>query len=107
MADGPEGLASVLADADARRRMKSFRSILSAGGDWERIVLLDHDAYPDYGRRSIGSIAAERGQEGLDCIYDLLLGAIETMESLMVLIDCHNAGPTPHGFPAPSVDAGL
>ncbi|MCE2527478.1 MAG: amidohydrolase family protein [Actinomycetia bacterium] len=101
MADGPEGLASVLADADARRRMKSFRSILSAGGDWGRIVLLDHDAYPDYGRRSIGSIAAERGQEGLDCIYDLLLGAIETMESLMVLIDCHNAGQHRTAFAHP------
>ncbi|MCQ3804974.1 MAG: amidohydrolase family protein [bacterium] len=101
MADGPQGLASVLADADARRRMKSFRSILSAGGDWERIVLLDHDAYPDYGRRSIRSIAAERGQEGLDCIYDLLLGAIETMESLMVLIDCHNAGQHRTAFAHP------
>ena len=91
MADGLDGLASVLADPEARRRMKSFRSILSAGGDWERIVLLDHDAYPGYGRRSIRSVAAERGQEALDCIYDLLLGAIETMESLMVLIDCHSA----------------
>ena len=91
MANGPDGLASVLADPETRGRMKSFRSILSAGGDWERIVLLDHHAYPGYGRRSIGSIAAERGQKPLDCIYDLLLGAIETMESLMVLIDCHSA----------------
>lgn len=91
MAEGVAGLAAALSDPQARRRMKGFRSILSAGGDWERIVLLDHDAYPGYGRRSIGSIAAERGQEALDCIYDLLLGAIETMESLMVLIDCHSA----------------
>ena len=91
LANGLDELTSVLTSQDARRRMKSFRSILSAGGDWDRIVLLDHDAYPDYGRRSIRSIAAERGQEALDCIYDLLLGAIETMESLMVLIDCHSA----------------
>ncbi len=101
MAAGLDGLASALADPDARQRMKSFRSILSAGGDWERIVLLDHDAYPDYGRRSIRSIAAERGQEGLDCIYDLLLGAIETMESLMVLIDCHSAGQQRTAFAHP------
>ncbi len=91
LANGLDELTCVLTSQDARRRMKSFRSILSAGGDWDRIVLLDHDAYPDYGRRSIRSIAAERGQEALDCIYDLLLGAIETMESLMVLIDCHSA----------------
>jgi len=101
MANGLDGLASVLADPDARREMKSFRSILSAGGDWERIVLLDHDTYPDYGRRSIRSIAAERGQEGLDCIYDLLLGAIETMESLMVLIDCHSADQHRRAFAHP------
>ena len=101
MADGLDGLASVLSDRQARWRMKSFRSILSAGGDWERIVLLDHPAYPDYGRRSVGSIAAERGQEGLDCIYDLLLGAIETMESLMVLIDCHSAEQQKTAFAHP------
>ncbi len=101
MANGADGLASVLSDPEARRRMKSFRSILSAGGDWERIVLLDHDAYPGYGRRSIGSIAEERGQEGLDCIYDLLLGAIEQMESLMVLIDCHTADQQRTAFAHP------
>ena len=101
MADGLDGLASVLADPQARQRMKGFRSILSAGGDWGRIVLLDHDAYPGYGRRSIESIAEERGQEGLDCIYDLLLGAIETMGSLMVLIDCHSAGQQRTAFAHP------
>ncbi|MDE0131546.1 MAG: amidohydrolase family protein [bacterium] len=101
MAGGVDGLASVLRSSDARREMKDFRSILSAGGDWERIELLDHDAYPDYGRRSIGSIAAERGQEALDCIYDLLLGAIETMGSLMVLIDCHSADQQRRAFAHP------
>ena len=101
MADGPEGLVSVLRSPEARREMKSFRSILSAGGDWERIELLDHHAYPDYSRRSIGSIAQERGQEALDCIYDLLLGAIETMGSLMVLIDCHSAGQQRTAFAHP------
>ena len=48
-----------------------------------------------------GSIAEERGQEGLDCIYDLLLGAIEQMESLMVLIDCHTAGQQRTAFAHP------
>lgn len=101
MADGPDGLAAVLSDREARRRMKGFRSILSAGGDWKRIVLLDHPAYPDYGRRSIHSIADERGQEALDCIYDLLLGSIETMESLMVLIDCHTEDQHRRAFAHP------
>lgn len=101
LANGMDGLRSVLENRDARRRMKGFRSILSAGGDWDRIVLLDHDAYPDYGRRSIGSIAAERGQEALDSIYDMLLGAVETMESLMVLIDCHSEDQQHSAFEHP------
>ena len=101
MAGGLDGLASVLRSRAARQEMKRFRSILSAGGDWERIELLDHDAYPDYSRRSIGSIAGERGQEALDCIYDLLLGAIETMGSLMVLIDCHSADQQRAAFAHP------
>lgn len=101
MANGIDGLASALKSQDARRRMRSFRSILSAGGDWERIELLDNDTYPDYSRRSIGSIAAERGQEALESIYDLLLGAIETMGSLMVLIDCHSTDQQGAAFAHP------
>ena len=41
LANGMDGLRSVLENRDARRRMKGFRSILSAGGDWDHIVLLD------------------------------------------------------------------
>ena len=65
------------ASSEQRRAMRDYVSILSAGGDWSRIVLLDNATWPDYARRDIASIAAERGQEPLDAVYDLLLGAAD------------------------------
>ena len=46
LGDGPEAARRLLRDPAARERMKPHRSILSAGGDWSRIVLLDNDALP-------------------------------------------------------------
>src|SRR5205814_8374327 len=70
-----DDLAAVLRDPAARDRMRPYRSLLSAGNDWSRIVLFDNPFWPDYARRDIASIAAERGQEPLDAVYDLLLAA--------------------------------
>ena len=47
----------------------SEKSILSAGDDWGRIVLLDNPFWPEYARRDLASIAAERGQAPLDTVY--------------------------------------
>ena len=33
------------------KAIASYESILSAGGDWDRIVLLDNHVFPEYGRR--------------------------------------------------------
>lgn len=87
---GPEQLADLLRDGSARERMKLHRSILSAGRDWGRIVLLDNDIWPDYARRDIAVIAAERGQDPLDTVYDLLLADTSRMHRLMVLIHCYS-----------------
>jgi N-acyl-D-aspartate/D-glutamate deacylase len=89
---GATQLVELLRDPDARARMKEFRSILSAGNDWSRIVLLDNPAFPQYARRTILSIAEERRQEPLDCIYDLLLEEVDSMASLMAMINCHTTG---------------
>ncbi len=69
--------------------MKAFRSILSAGNDWHRVVLFDNQRWPEYARRSIADIAEARGQEPLDAAYDLLLGVIEAPHSLKVIIHCY------------------
>lgn len=89
-AGGAAALRAHLASPSDRRRMAGFRSILSAGADWSRIVLLDNDLWPDYGRRPIAAIAAERRQEPFDCICDLLQPAVERLQSLMVMIQAYS-----------------
>jgi N-acyl-D-amino-acid deacylase len=87
---GPQGVVEQLGDAALRDRMKTHRSILSAGGDWRRIVLLDNSFYPEYARRDFASIAAERGQDALDTIYDLLRETGDQMQQLEVIIHCYS-----------------
>ncbi len=89
MEGGAPALAGRLRDSEARRRMKEYKSILSAGGDWGRIVLLDTDRWPEYARRDITDIAAQRGQDPLDAVYDLLAGVVEDLHALMVIIRCY------------------
>jgi N-acyl-D-amino-acid deacylase len=86
----PAELVSILRDPAQRDRMRTHRSILSAGNDWSRIVLLDSDAWPEYSRRDMAAIAAERGQEPLDAVYDLLLGDVEELHRLMVIIHAYS-----------------
>jgi N-acyl-D-aspartate/D-glutamate deacylase len=82
-------LGRLLRDSAARDRMRPHESLLSAGGDWRRIVLLDNPFWPEYERRDVASIAAERGQDPLDAVYDLLLGALEAPQRLMVIIHAY------------------
>ncbi len=85
----PAELAAILRDPARRDEMRSHRSILSAGGDWSRVMLLDSEAWPEYGRRDLASIAADRGQEPLDAVYDLLLGGIDELQKLIVIIHAY------------------
>ena len=52
-------------------------------------MLLDNPFWPDYARLDIASVAAERGQEPLDTVYDLLAGSLEAPERLMVIIHAY------------------
>lgn len=101
MERGPVATAKLLQDPAARERMKRHESILSAGGDWTRIVLLDNDIWPDESRRDIATIAAERGQDSLDTIYDLLLAADDQMHRLMVMIRCYTEEQQKRAFAHP------
>jgi N-acyl-D-amino-acid deacylase len=87
--EDPARLEEILADDEQRRSLKRYESILSAGGDWSRIVLLDNDVWPEYARRDMASIAAERGQDPLDTVYDLLLEAATDPARLMVIIHAY------------------
>ena len=96
-----DDLAVMLRDPAKRDEMRPHRSILSAGNDWSRVVLLDSEAWPEYGRRDLASIAAERGQETLDTVYDLLLGDIEQLHRLMVIIHAYSEDQQREAFSHP------
>ncbi len=83
-------LAVMLRDPAKRDEMRGHRSILSAFNNWSRVVLLDSEAWPEYARRDLASIAAERRQEPLDAVYDLLLGDVEELHRLMVIIHAYS-----------------
>ena len=94
-------LERVLRDPVTRDAMRSHRSILSAGNDWSRVVLLDSEAWPEYGRRDLASIAADRGQDPLDAVYDLLLGGLDELEKLMVIINAYSEDQQREAFAHP------
>ncbi len=101
LAADTDELAELLRDPAKRDEMRSHRSILSAGNDWSRVVLLDSEAWPEYGRRDLASIAAERGQEPLDTVYDLLLGDVEELHRLMVIIHAYSEEQQREAFTHP------
>jgi N-acyl-D-amino-acid deacylase len=101
LAEEPATLAELLRDPSARDRMRPHRSILSAGGNWGRIVLLDNPFWPEYARRDLASIAAERGQAPLDTVYDLLSGALDAPHKLMVIIHAYTEEEQREAFAHP------
>jgi len=101
LAEDPARLGELLRDPSARDRMRPHRSILSAGDDWGRIVLLDNPFWPQYARRDLASIAAERGETPLDAVYDLLVGALEAPHRLMVIIHAYTEDEQREAFAHP------
>ena len=93
--------AARLRDREARERMKQHRSIISGDGDWSRVELLDNPVWPEYARRNIASIAAERGQEPFDCVFDLLLGGLDRLHEMMAIIRCYTEDQQADAFAHP------
>ena len=98
MKEGRESLIRLLGDTQARKRMKDYESILSSGGDWKRIILLDNAFWPEYARMNIEDIARDRGQSALDTVYDLLQGAVDDLHALLVIIHCYKPNQQQHIF---------
>ena len=101
LAEAPPARRDLLADAGARSRMRDAETMFSAA-DWSRITLLDSATWPELSRRDIAGIAAERGTTAIDTVHDLLLGALETGESLTVLRHCHTPEQQREVFVHPS-----
>ena len=75
-----------LRSPEARAKMKTYLSILSSVGDWNRVVLLDLPDLPQYSRRSIAEVAAERGQDAFDAAFDIIDATLDMPRSPMVLL---------------------
>jgi N-acyl-D-amino-acid deacylase len=87
---GRRRIAERLADDRERMRIKQSDGVFAVA-DWSSVVLLDSQAWPHYGRRSIAEISVERGDgDVLDTVYDLLLRAATTTgETLIMISPCH------------------
>ncbi len=99
---GPaDRIAGVLNDPTRRDEMRDHPSILSAGRDWGRVVLLDNPFWPELARRDIASIASERGEQPFDTVCELLLGALEDPHRLMVVIHAYSIEQQRRAFAHP------
>ena len=102
LAEEPAALAELLRDPAARDRMRPHRSLLSAGNDWARIVLLDNPFWPEYARRDLASIAAERGQDAArHRLRPARAGALEAPHKLMVIIHAYTEDEQREAFAHP------
>lgn len=83
-------LAHRLADRELRARLKHADGGFAVA-DWSVVMLLDSQAWPEFGRRTLSEISSERGDaDVLDTVYDLLLGAAtRTGEKLIIISDVH------------------
>ena len=61
----------------------------------------DNPFWPEYARRDLAEIAAERGQEPLDAVYDLLVPAVEEPHRLMVIINAYDEQEQREAFAHP------
>jgi N-acyl-D-amino-acid deacylase len=89
LAEAPERQARLLRERSTRRAVAAYESVLSAGHDWSRIVLLDNPVHPQYARRDIAAIAAERDEDPVDTVCELLAEAQPDAARLMVINLCH------------------
>lgn len=79
-------IAARIIDATTRERIKQFTSILSASGDWERLVLLDNPIVPDWSRLSLAEIGRRVGKHPHDAALDIIAKGADDLAQAMVII---------------------
>ena len=80
-----EAARANLRSPEARQRMRTYQSILSSVGDWNRVVLLDLPVMSEYSRRSLADVARERGQDAYDAAFDIIEATLDLPRSPMVM----------------------
>ncbi len=83
--DRPDELRKLLQQRDVRDRILQYKSIVTASGNWQRLVLLDNTVFPEYARLSFEEIAARRAQSPGEAALDLLAGSLEAQRPPMVI----------------------
>jgi N-acyl-D-amino-acid deacylase len=83
--DRPDELRKLLRQRDVRDRILQYKSIVTASGNWQRLVLLDNAVFPEYARLSFEEIAARRAQSPGEAALDLLAGSLEAQRPPMVI----------------------
>jgi N-acyl-D-aspartate/D-glutamate deacylase len=91
----------LLGDVDVRRRVLAYRSILTAGGNWGRVVLLDNDICPEYARLDFETIGRRRGRSAGDAALDILAMAASAARSPMAIAMIYNAADQALAFSHP------
>lgn len=89
LAAPPEEQERLLGDLETQREIRSFESILSAGRDWSRVVVLDNDVVPECARLDIATLAHRAGLDPVALICELLTKALPDTGRLMVVNHCY------------------
>lgn len=89
--DRPDRLRELLQQREIRERVLQHKSIVTASGNWRRLVLLDNPIYPEYARLNFEEIAARRRQAPGDAALDLLAGSLAAQRPPMVIALVYDA----------------
>jgi len=90
---GPQVLAKRLADPAELDRMRGFQTNpIAALRNWDKIVLLDNPAFPEFSRRSMVEVGRMMGKAPLDAAYEILRLEAEAGELFrqMVILMTYN-----------------
>lgn len=79
-------LARSLLDEAVRDQVRTHRSIISALGNWDKVIVFNHPSNPEYSRKSIAEIADSRNQSAIDTACDLIIQECDAGETLMVIM---------------------
>ena len=79
-------IAARIADDATRARIRQFTSILSGGGDWERVVLLDNQIVPEWSRLSLAEIGRRMAKHPHDAALDIIAKGADDLTQAMVII---------------------
>jgi N-acyl-D-aspartate/D-glutamate deacylase len=86
LAGGSEAIARRLRDPVERGRIRNHRSIISAVGDWSKVVLMDSPSFPELNGEDFAGLSRRQGKPPIDCALGILLADCEEIHRPMVML---------------------